>query len=62
MKTFHVNLGRGLSVDVLKLVESRVGICANSGAGKSYLMRLIAEAINIDEASSTWRGALAKLR
>ena len=45
MKTFTISLGRGLDVDVLELVESKVGIYANSGAGKSHLMRLMAEQI-----------------
>lgn len=45
MKTFTINLGRGLDVDVLKLVETRVAICTNSGGGKSHLMRLMAERI-----------------
>lgn len=45
MKTFNISLGRGLDVDVLKLVDTRVGICSNSGGGKSHLMRLMVEKI-----------------
>jgi len=45
MKSFEISLGRGIQLDVLKAIETRVGICANSGAGKSHLMRLIVEKI-----------------
>jgi len=64
MKTFHVQLGRGLKVDVLKLVETRVGICANSGAGKTYLMRLLIEQIGgrIPIHILDWEGEYVTLR
>ncbi len=64
MKTFHVQLGRDLKVDVLKLIESRVGICANSGAGKSHLMRLLIEQIDgrIPVHIIDWEGEYSTLR
>ncbi len=45
MKTFSISIGRGLDLDVLSMVETRVGICSNSGGGKSHLMRLMAERV-----------------
>jgi len=64
MKTFHITLGKGLDVDVLKLVESRVGICTNSGGGKSHLMRLLVEQIagRIPVHILDWEGEYRTLR
>jgi DNA helicase HerA-like ATPase len=37
------SLGDGVAIDVLKLIESRLLIQANSGAGKSYALRRLLE-------------------
>lgn len=42
MKTL-IELGQGVQLDIPRLLETRAGIAANSGAGKSWLLRLMAE-------------------
>jgi len=42
MKTL-IDLGPGVQLDIPRLLETRAGIAANSGAGKSWLLRLMAE-------------------
>lgn len=37
--------GKPLSVDLLKLIDTRLLVQANSGGGKSWLLRLIAERV-----------------
>lgn len=41
--TTRLHVAEDLSLDLLKLVDSRMLITANSGGGKSYLMRVVAE-------------------
>ena len=36
-------LGTGCPIDVEKLIESRMALCANSGGGKSWAIRVLAE-------------------
>lgn len=45
MKPIHLgNAGRAsINLDVARLIDTRLLVCANSGAGKSYLLRGIAE-------------------
>lgn len=43
MKTEMINLGTNIGLDVEKLIRYRMLVQANSGAGKSWLLRLIAE-------------------
>jgi hypothetical protein len=38
-----LNLADGLTADLTRLVDSRMLVAANSGGGKSYLLRLLAE-------------------
>src|SRR5579864_5427737 len=39
----NLHIAEGITLDLLRLVDSRMLINANSGGGKSYLLRLIAE-------------------
>ena len=42
-KTFSINLGKGVRLDARKLVDTRMLVVGNSGSGKSWAVRLIAE-------------------
>lgn len=42
-QTFSMSIGRGVALDAMQLVDSRMLVCANSGGGKSHLLRLLIE-------------------
>lgn len=42
-QTFPMTIGRGVVLDGLGLVDTRMLVCANSGGGKSHLLRLLIE-------------------
>ena len=42
-KTFSIQLGKGVQLDARKLVDTRMLVVGNSGSGKSWAIRLIAE-------------------
>lgn len=58
------NFPRALKIDIPTLLDTRMIVCANSGGGKSWLFRLIAE--RVGKSVSTWvidpEGEYATLR
>ncbi len=42
-KTFSIQLGKGVQLDARRLVDTRMLVVGNSGSGKSWAVRLIAE-------------------
>jgi len=62
MKLGRLENGAALSLDIPKLVDTRMLIQANSGGGKSWLMRLIAERAGIQTIVLDPEGEFASLR
>jgi hypothetical protein len=58
----HIIGGKKLELDLPKLVDTRLLIQANSGGGKSWLLRLIAESAGIQTIVLDNEGEFASLR
>jgi hypothetical protein len=44
-KTFKLHLGKGVDLDVMTLLDTKMLLVANSGGGKSYLIRVVCEQV-----------------